>query len=89
MSHYDIDPVWVIEFVQDDLTATGKARTWTRVDESGDKIMYIEDFGGWTEVGVYDYNNYEPMPNRTGFGTGDDPYPCWDEMGVAEITVIE
>jgi hypothetical protein len=71
------------------LTATGKARTWTRTDDSSSKIIYTEDFGGWTEVGVYDYNNYEPIPNRTGFGTEDDPYPCWDEMGVAEITVIE
>lgn len=89
MSHYDVDPVWVIEFIQDDLTATGKARTWTCVEDSSQKLMYIEDFGGWTQAGIYDYNNYEPTPNRTGFGTGDDPYPCYDDMGVAEITVIE
>jgi hypothetical protein len=89
MSCYDLDPVWETEFVQDDLTATGKARTWTRTDDSSSKIIYTEDFGGWTEVGIYDYNNYEPIPGRTGFGTGDDPYPCWDDMEVAEITVIE
>ena len=87
MSHYDLEPVWKREFIQDDLTATGKARTWTCTDDSSVKLMYTEDFGGWTQVSTSAEG--ELVPDRTGFGTGDDPYPCFDEMGVAEITVIE
>ena len=84
MSHYDLDPVWEIEFIQDDLTATGKARTWTCVSDPSSRLAYIEDFGGWTQT-----DSTHTMPYRTGFGDGEDPYPCWDEMEVAEITVIE
>lgn len=85
MSHYDLDPVWEIEFVQDDLTATGKARTWTCTNDNvNSKIMYMEEYGGWTQVDAIYFS-----PDRTGFGTGEDPYPCFDDMGVAEITVIE
>ena len=74
-----------LEFVQDDLTATGKARIWTCTvspipDFLGHQIVY--EATGWViklgDIYIAD-----------GFGDGEDPYPCGDVTENVEITVIE
>lgn len=83
LRHLDLDPVWEEEFVQDDIDATGTARTWTNVNPQGfDRIMYNSDYGGWNVFSNYGDPLYAGADREDPWGTdGFD--------GLAEIVVIE